>query len=111
MWKLFGLKGPTEDIPPEIGKLMEDASPLNHLTRDDPPVRIVFTWDDVTEGLSETPSIHHPRFGRILKARMDKLGIPCHFEYKLPAKETLADVEFFVKHHKPTKGRPAPKRP
>jgi len=111
VWQLFGLKGPTEDILPAIGKLMEDASPLNHLTRDDPPVRIVFTWDDVTEGLSETPSIHHPRFGRILKARMDKLGIPCHFEFNLPAKETLADLEFFVRYLMPAQGQHALKRP
>lgn len=97
LWKLYGLKGPTEEISPELGRLMEEASPLKYLSKDDPPVRISFTWDDVETNLGETPSIHHPRFGRILKAQMDELGIPCDFSFKVAAKEMPEDVAFFVK--------------
>ncbi|MCY2953915.1 MAG: alpha/beta hydrolase [Planctomycetota bacterium] len=97
VWQLFGLKGPTEEISPELGKLMEESSPINYLTKDDPPVRIFFTGDDVDQRLDENASIHHPRFGRILKAKMDELGIPCEFSFKAPSKEMPEDVAFFVR--------------
>lgn len=101
LWMLYGMKAKDaslDDLPPEKVRLFEEASPLNYLTADDPPVRIIFTWDNVTSGVSETHSIHHPKFGEILKQKMDELKIDCEFKYAQPAKEMPEDVSFFKKH-------------
>jgi hypothetical protein len=51
-----------------------------------------------TAGVSESHSIHHPKFGEILKQRMDELNIECEFKYAQPAKEMPEDIAFFKKH-------------
>ncbi|MCC7407870.1 MAG: alpha/beta hydrolase fold domain-containing protein, partial [Phycisphaeraceae bacterium] len=98
LWKLFGLDGPTDNPAPETIRLFEEASPINYLTADDPPVRLTYLWDDLEDNLPERESIHHPRFGRILKARLDELGIENEFEFNLPERESLADVAFILRH-------------
>ncbi|MCC7407237.1 MAG: alpha/beta hydrolase fold domain-containing protein [Phycisphaeraceae bacterium] len=98
LWKLYGLDGPTENPSPEVIRLFEDASPINYLTADDPPVRLTYTWSEAEDDLPETPSIHHPKFGRILKARLDELGIANEFEFSVPQHESPADVAFILRH-------------
>ena len=87
------------NLPPDKVRLFEDASPINYLTPDDPPVRIIFTWDNIASGdLSEAHSIHHPKFGELLKKKMDAMKIECEFRYAQPSKEMPDDVAFFRKH-------------
>lgn len=100
LWQLYGLKAPTAEMPeisPAVGKLMEEASPINYLTKDDAPVRIIFITDDIEGRLDENGSIHHARNGSILKKKMDELGIPCELTLKAAAKEVPEDVTYFVK--------------
>jgi hypothetical protein len=101
LWMLFGIgakDASLENLPAQTQRLFEDASPINYLTPDDPPVRIFFTWANATSGLSESHSIHHPKFGEILKQKMEALKIECDFQYAQPAKEMPEDVSFFKKH-------------
>ncbi len=53
--------------------LYHEFSPINHLTKDDPPTWLSYTGavDDPTEG------IHSSRFGVIFKKKADEVGAPC----------------------------------
>jgi acetyl esterase len=62
----------TGEIDEKLDALMKDASPINHLTADDPPV-----WLIHYEKARSPGNIHHPNFGEHLKGAMDKLGIEC----------------------------------
>jgi acetyl esterase/lipase len=66
-----------DDLPAEKCKLFEEVSPITHLTRDDPPVLLSYSHSMTTEITDEGIGIHHPLFGKILKEKMDALGIPC----------------------------------
>jgi acetyl esterase/lipase len=85
--------------------LYEDASPVTHLTRDDPPVLLHYARSN-TPLPPETWSIgiHHPRLGYYLKEKMDRLGIECavrvkeDFAGKPPGQAQREKVEFFRRH-------------
>jgi acetyl esterase/lipase len=62
----------TQEIDKELDALLRDASPITHLTKDDPPVFLIHY-----ERANQPGNIHHPNFGKHLKAAMDKLGIRC----------------------------------
>ncbi len=75
--KLFGLK-PDEMNSEQAFRMFESASAINHLTRDDPPAFQYFTHDLRPEpAASQSEMIHSPRFGVLLKERMDILGLEC----------------------------------
>jgi acetyl esterase/lipase len=79
---LFGVKTEAELEKPEVRKLITDASPITHLTKDDPPVMLVNGQGDVVQGVPDPNQIvHHARLGIKLKEQMDKLGIECHTLY------------------------------
>ncbi len=68
--------------------LFEDASPVNHLTADDPPVALIYNEPDldIPATAKDGTAIHSPRFGQLLKKRMDALGVPCDLhELTVPA--------------------------
>lgn len=72
--KFFGTKlDKLDGLPPEKYRLFEEVSPINHLTKDDPPVLQIY---GVAVDSPATDAIHHPRFGKVLKDKMDALGIP-----------------------------------
>jgi acetyl esterase len=64
-------------------RLYEEMAAITHLTKDDPPCLLNYNFpnrdaDPKTElGLV----VHHPRFGIVLKKRMDALGIECIVQY------------------------------
>lgn len=60
----------------KLHALYDEAAAIRHLTKDDPPVALTYESDDPPVG-SAGPDIHNVKFGRILKAEMDKHGIPC----------------------------------
>jgi acetyl esterase/lipase len=62
----------TADVPPELDAKFKEASPINHLTADDPPVFIYHSERTRVPG-----NIHHPNFGEHLKSAMDELHIEC----------------------------------
>jgi len=62
---------------PAIQKLYDEAAAITHLTKDDPPLYMMYNEPDIVPPADAQPGqfIHHPNFGRQLKAKMDELGI------------------------------------
>ncbi len=87
----------TDTIDPELDALIKDASMINHLTRDDPPVYIFHTERTRTPG-----NIHHPNFGSYLETAMNKLDIECirrtSADYDARNGEYEEMVEFALRH-------------
>jgi hypothetical protein len=83
-----------DSAPPEKIKLFEEVSPLTHLTRDDPPVLLAYKSEIDAKVTNANIGIHHPRFGQVLKEKMDALKIACELCDGTPA-PTIA----FLKRH------------
>jgi acetyl esterase/lipase len=83
MRPLFGIKSLAELDKPEIVALVKEASPITHLTADDPPIFATYGQPDTPVDESTPPNVwvHHPRFGIKLKEQMDRLHIECHLHY------------------------------
>src|SRR5262245_12751610 len=75
---LYGLKEDERDTP-RAHKLYEEASPINYLTADDPPVFLFYNEPKGPLPADARPGqgIHHPKFGEALKEKMDPLKIEC----------------------------------
>jgi len=86
------------EVGEKLDALLKDASPINHLTKDDPPV-FVYHF----AGNSKPGNIHHPNFGKHLKKEMDKLGIECirrlDTDYTSPQTESVDEMVQFLKKH------------
>ena len=89
--EFYGIKSDAEMDSPGIHKLFEEASPINYVSSDDPPAILFYAEPDKPLPADAKPGqgIHHPRFGRVLKSRLDTLGIECtvHLWADYPAKE------------------------
>jgi len=101
----FGMKSAADVKDPKFWPLFEEASPLHHLTADDPPVYVYYSQPntELPPNSSGRQYIHHPRFGFMLKKRMDALGIPCILRLKedtprFPVDEIAA---FFKRYLRP----------
>ncbi len=77
--KVYGVKSMDEALnpTPAIQKLYDEAAAITHLTKDDPPLYMTYSEPDIVPPPDAKPGqfIHHPNFGRQLKAKMDELGI------------------------------------
>lgn len=77
--KVYGLKSMDEAMnpTPAMQKLYDEAAAITHLTKDDPPLYMVYSEPDIVPSDDARPGqfIHHPNFGRQLKEKMDSLGI------------------------------------
>ena len=79
--QLFGIDiNELDNLPAEKYKLLEACSPINFLTKDDPPVLLVISRPLEAEVTELNVGIHHPRFGKVLKEKMDALEIPCELD-------------------------------
>ena len=70
---LFGV--PRDRWPhlyPDERRLVEEASPINSLTKHAPPVFSTYSM-----AADAPPDIHHPRFSLCLKDRMEEFGCDC----------------------------------
>ncbi len=56
-----------------------ECSPLTHVTKDDPPVWIRY-GKPAPVPVIKGDGIHHAGFGRLLKAKCEKVGIKCHLQ-------------------------------
>lgn len=106
---LLGFYGLTRDEvdTPRAHQLYQDASPITHLTADDPPVFLFYNEPDtpLPPNAPDGAGIHHPNFGRKLKERMDALRIECVLRLQSDYSSHDAVFEevtaFLVKHLKP----------
>ncbi|MCF7847830.1 MAG: alpha/beta hydrolase [Kiritimatiellales bacterium] len=87
----------SDKIDAKLDALIKDASPINHLSKDDPPVFLIHNEKSNTSG-----NIHHSNFGKHLKEAMDNLGIEClrrmDSDYA-SMDEAYEDMARFVKKH------------
>lgn len=99
--QLFGVDlGKLDDLPQEKYNLFEEVSALPHLTRDDVPVVLFYGSTLDTPITSQGIGIHHPRFGKALKEKMDQLGIECGVHTGIPrGDEWIKLTVDFVKKH------------
>ena len=90
-----------DDLTQEKYVLFEEVSAINHLTKDDVPVLMTYDSDMDTPISSRSIGIHHPRFGKVLRDRMDPLGIECqvHTGFRRTGASRSKLVMEFVKKH------------
>lgn len=62
---------------PEWVALLREASPITHVSRDDPPVLVSNPRFDPLPATSPGSAIHHAVFGAKLKERCDAAGMQC----------------------------------
>ncbi len=107
----YGIKADEADTP-KAHEMYEKASPINYLTKDDPPVFLFYSEPKGPLPADAKPGqgIHHPKFGVLLKEKMTPLSIECVVRHRddYPDKGMATDlnremVEFFVKHFKAVK--------
>lgn len=104
IFKVYGVTTAEEALhpTPERQKLYDESSAITHLTKDDPPLFMVYNEPDGPLPADARPGqgIHHPNFGKQLKAKMDELGIENVYVYTPEAKgRNLAAemLQFFQK--------------
>jgi len=90
-----------DQLPKEKYKLFEECSPLAHLTKDDAPALLVYSSTMETPITNQGVGIHHPRFGKALKEKMDALGVECkvHTGVQKGGQEHTKLTMDFVKRH------------
>lgn len=104
LFKVYGVKTADEALhpTPERQKLYDEAGAITHLTKDDPPLFMVYNEPDAPLPADAKPGqgIHHPNFGKLLKQQMDALGIENVYVHTDDAKgrQPLREMlEFFQK--------------
>ena len=75
----FGMQNARDVDDSKFHPLFEDASVINHATSDAPPVMLFYPQknDPLPPNSSGGEHIHHPKFGFVLKEKLDKLGVEC----------------------------------
>jgi acetyl esterase/lipase len=66
-----------DDLPEDKYRLFEECSPLHHLTKDDVPAMLSYGGSLDQAVTNQGIGIHHARFGKVLKEKMDELNIRC----------------------------------
>jgi acetyl esterase/lipase len=101
--QFFGMHTVADVNDPNYHPLFFDASAINHLTTDDVPVMLYYSQADkpLQANTSGKEHIHHPRFGHLLKEKMDRLGILCVLKLRedyrnSPGNIIQGSVNFFV---------------
>ena len=81
-----------------VRKLMTNASPITHLTKDDAPVFMTYGQGDVPVNEVSAPGlwVHHARLGLKLKEAMDNLGIECHVVWRDHPSEQYEGIHDFL---------------
>jgi acetyl esterase len=107
LFKIYGLKDADEALHPTPAqrRLYDEGSAITWLTKDDPPVFMIYNEADGPLPPDAKPGegIHHPNFGRLLKEQMDELGIENVFINQNAGKNQAGDpiremFDFFLKH-------------
>ncbi|HJT33797.1 MAG TPA: alpha/beta hydrolase [Pirellulales bacterium] len=114
IFKVYGLRDADEALhpTPEKQRLYDESSAITWLTKDDPPVFMVYNEPDGPLPPDARPGqgIHHPNFGRMLKERMDELGIENVFVNQAAEKTKVRNVGLemlaFFKKHLEVDGKP-----
>ena len=88
-----------DDLPKEKYQLFELVSPINHVTKGDPPVHLLYDYNFDAPVKNLSVGIHHPKFGQALKDRMDKLEIVCQLKARVRGSDIDQLTFDFIKQH------------
>lgn len=100
----YGLKDDELDTP-KAHRLYQEASPINYVSADDPPVFLFYMEPNrpLAESSPAGSGIHHPNFGTALKKRLDPLKVECvikhRTEYIKADKGVHDDIGAFLGRH------------
>ncbi|MEZ6131476.1 MAG: alpha/beta hydrolase [Planctomycetaceae bacterium] len=104
VFKVYGVRTAEEALnpSPDMQKLYDETSAITHLTKDDPPLYMIYSEPDIVPPADSRPGqfIHHPNFGKQLKKAMDALGIENVYVHTADAKGRNPNaemLEFFKK--------------
>lgn len=104
LYDFYAVKGPKDWESERVHKLMQDASPITHLDKDDKvPVFMTYggTNTPVDENTSEGAWVHHVLLGLKLKEAMDELGLECTVVDRENRSKKYANTnEFIIQHLK-----------
>jgi acetyl esterase/lipase len=85
----------------EYRQLYYEFSPINHVSRDDPPVLLIYPTVTPLPAADAGTAIHHGMFGVKLKEKADAAGADCTLLYaEKPDYASKEAVEFLLKHLK-----------
>jgi acetyl esterase/lipase len=88
-----------DELPEDKYKLFELVSPLQHVSNEDPPAQLIYSYNLNAPVKDQGVGIHHPRFGQALKDRLDKLGVECELKLRVrPADGDALTFDFIRKH-------------
>jgi hypothetical protein len=98
---VYGVRTVAELKDPKIEKLMEEMSPINHLTKDDPPVLMDYGVRNVPvdEKTDVGTVVHHPKLGIVLQERMREIGLECIVQYPSSTNDKRVSQFQFIKKH------------
>lgn len=112
LFPFFDVKEIADLKSDEKQKLIAEASPITHVSPDDPPT---FMHYGIPLGGTPLPpdadinlSIHHPEFGALLKEKLDAAGVENTLQSKDDGSDPNALFAFLLKHLKPEAPKPAP---
>jgi len=99
LFPLFDVKNDDDLKSDRVTKLMTDASPITHLTKDDPPVFMAYSKGDVPVDENSEPGlwVHHARLGIKLKEAMDPLKVECHVTWRGNSSDQYEDIHTFLR--------------
>jgi acetyl esterase/lipase len=96
---LFGVSSTAELDTERVRQLIYDATAINFVSKDDPPVYMNYQMDLTPIPLPRgDQNMHHPHFGVMLKEKMDAAGLACVLHYKSKPAQPGEDFDFIVKH-------------
>jgi hypothetical protein len=83
---------------PAWGPLLYEFSPINHVTRDDPPVLLAYPKIDPLPAVTPGSAIHHAIFGMKLKEKANSVGVECilRIEEQKPDTTVPKPEEFLI---------------
>jgi hypothetical protein len=93
----YGVDSVDDLRQPALRPAVRDASPIQHLSADDPPLYLIYPTP-----LSEKPlaaympsaiSVHHANFGRLLQQACQKQQVRCLLKY-IGSEEKTREVDF-----------------
>ncbi len=99
-YPFYNVKTEEELYSEPVRKIAAEASPINHLTKDDPPVFLAYPQDNTPLPVKHTANeiVHHPMFGVKLKEAMDQVGVECNFQARnMPQKRYRDMVDFLTR--------------
>lgn len=86
-------------ISSKVKSQMIAASPVTHLTKDDPPVYLSYGGKNrpIDENSSPGLYVHHPKLGLFLKDKMETLGMECYVQFSGgPKVPSFPDAKSFL---------------